>query len=130
MELLLVTPRILFSRIQPVFDGQNKLKGNIVNVPLDTMETFESLLPRDITNTKVIQLKFMRRMDYKRPYKYGIVNLEKVYRALKYLVNKPLFNDNDIKLKNFDNSKLPFITNKEDQQNYIRENIKYGNLYN
>ena len=97
VEERLVSPRIPFISIRTVFDGQQKIRGNIVNVPIDTNETLE-FLPREFNQSKTIQLKFMRRMDYNKPYMYDTIRPAKIVRALEHLIDKELFRKKDIKI--------------------------------
>ena len=91
LEERLISPRIPFIRIRTLgYDYQKSIRGNVVNVPVDTNETLK-FLPRQFDESKIIQLKFMRKMTYTNPYMYDKVNPAKIVQGLKYLINKPLF---------------------------------------
>ena len=98
LEERLISPRIPFIRIRTLFDGQRQIRGNIVNVPVDTNETIE-FLPREFDESKTIQLKFMRRMDYNTPYMFDKIRPACVVRALQAIVKRPLFASKEIKVK-------------------------------
>jgi hypothetical protein len=63
--------------------------------------------------SETIQLKFMRKMDYKNPYMYDKVSIKKIKEAITYLVKQDLFieknisvssdwfNDKDVDVENF-----------------------------
>jgi ATP-dependent DNA helicase PIF1 len=73
------------------------LVGNVVNVPVDTVETLK-FLPREFKESQTIQLKFMRKAEYKNPYMFDNIRPAFVYRALKYLLDKELFIEQGILL--------------------------------
>ena len=63
LEERLTAPRLPFMKLRPLgWDQQVGLQGNIVNVPIDVSDTVK-VLPREITNSSVIHLALMRRMD-------------------------------------------------------------------
>jgi len=78
-------------KLRPLgWDHQLGLQGNIVNVPIDVSDTVK-VLPREITNSSVIHLALMRRMDFKTPYMFETVRPAKIYNACKYLVTTPVY---------------------------------------
>ena len=91
LEERLISPRIPFMRIYEVGpDQQKKMKGNIVNVPVDIDKTLH-ILPRQFNETKIIQLELMRRMQYKRPYMKENIRPKVIIEALSYLITKSLY---------------------------------------
>ncbi len=45
--------------------GQRSIKGNVVNVPMDVAKTINAL-PRDLTETETIGIKFKKKISYKK----------------------------------------------------------------
>jgi hypothetical protein len=89
LEERLVAPRLPFMRVVEVgCDRQSQLRGNVVNVPIKLDKTV-SILPREFNDTKIIQLKLMRRMAYKKPYLYETIRPNVVLEALEYLLKQP-----------------------------------------
>jgi exonuclease III/nucleoside-triphosphatase THEP1 len=62
----------------------------VVNVPVNTVETLK-FLPREFKESQTIQLKFMRKTEYKNPYMFDKIRPAFLYRALKCLLDKELF---------------------------------------
>jgi hypothetical protein len=84
--------------IQSVGRGrQDKLKGNVVNVPVSVDEMVQ-ILPRTISETKVIQVKLRQRMQYKNPYIFESIRPKKIYMAAKYLISQHLYKSKGITL--------------------------------
>lgn len=76
------------------------------------------ILPRAIDNTQTIQIKFMRKMEYKNPSIR--VRPKKILEAVEYLSQKQLFKDHDIQIStNWYNNQnmVDFVLNKEDVDN-------------
>ena len=97
-EERLCSPRIAFIRIIPLkWDRQKGLRGNVVNVPVDVMETVK-LLPRSFSATETIQVNFMRRMNYNQAYLSDQVRPRSVVLALQDLANSDLFRKLGIEL--------------------------------
>ncbi len=120
LEERLISPRIPFIRIRTLgYDSQKSIRGNVVNVPVDTNETLK-FLPRRFNESKIIQLKFMRKMSYNTPYMYDKINPAKMVTALQYLVNKPLFTKINMKIRmNWQISQ--FTDTLMSEQNFIVE---------
>ena len=99
LEEQLCSPRIAFLRIKPLQspDNQAGLVGNVVNVPIDVEETLH-VLPRRYDQASTIQLKFMRKLEYKRSYMFEKVRPQFVKEALEYLLQQPVFRENRITL--------------------------------
>jgi len=76
-------------------ERQSVLKGNVVNVEND-LDICAKVLPRRFDETSTVQVKLMRRMKYKIPYMHEIVRPQPVYRAAKYLLNTPLYKNENI----------------------------------
>lgn len=66
------------------------LRGNVVNVE-NNINTCVQTLPRTFDETFVVQFKLMRRMHYIGHYIYYKVRPAKVYKALKLLMETPLY---------------------------------------
>ena len=96
VEWRLVSPRIAFMKIfQAPTGGQKKIKGNIVNVPTDTVNTFD-VLPRMLNDEETINVKIKRDMKYSNHVFNETVHPNKVRQAAECLVNSPFFKENNI----------------------------------
>ena len=66
-------------------------------MPVDTEDTLQ-FLPRDINDSETIQLKLMRKMDYKNPYMHEKISPIAIRKAIDYLLKQPLFREKQINL--------------------------------
>ncbi|CAG7721850.1 unnamed protein product [Allacma fusca] len=120
LEKQLVPLRILFIQIRPLgVDRELGLRGNVVNI-INPKNEFPKIIPQRFYETVAIQLKFMRRMQYKVPYMFETVRPKKVYEACRYLVTTPLYRAENFQLSddwaNFNETdEIDFITEKDDQ---------------
>lgn len=90
-EERLVSPRIAFIRIIPLkWDRQKGLRGNVVNVPVDVMNTVRSL-PRPMGESQTIQVNLMRRMNYNKAYMCDVVRPQLIAKAIDVLRESELF---------------------------------------
>ena len=88
LEERLVAPRLPFIQISLVGCGlQSTLRGNVVNVEND-LDKCASVLPRTFNEMSTIQVKLMRKMNYKKPYMFQTVRPFKVLKAAQYLVQQ------------------------------------------
>lgn len=86
------------------FERQWTLKGNVVNVD-SNLDMCVKSLPRQYQETSVVELKLMRKMDFKRPYIYDNIRPAKVLEAVRYLINTPLYTEDGVTLSdNWDSS--------------------------
>ena len=117
LEERLIAPRLPYMMLRPLgWDRQLGLKGNIVNVPIDVNET-QKVLPRKMSNSSVVHLALMRRMDYKLPYMFETIRPLKVYEACKYLVTTPLYIQEGITLSHeWKNRTEPIPFNENDAE--------------
>lgn len=98
LEERLVSPRIPYLRIKPLgWDKQQGLVGNVVNVPINIQNTLNQL-PRNFEQCQYIQLKFMRKYDYKKAQWENTVSRDKIAKALNFLINQSLFKELNIKI--------------------------------
>jgi len=100
-------------KLRPLgWDHQLGLQGNIVNVPIDVSDTVK-VLPREISNSSVIHLALMRRMDYKTPYMFETVRPARIYNACKYLVTTPAYIKEGVTLSDaWENLHIPIPFNE------------------
>jgi len=100
LEERFVSPRIPFMNIiQLLHQGQQSLHGNIVNVPVSVDEMI-SVLPREFQDTQLIQIKFMRKMGFKKVYIHELVRPKVIINAINYLIKQPLYIENNITISN------------------------------
>jgi len=98
VEQRLIAPRIPFMVIrEQTRGGQFSLKGNVVNVPADIQKTVRSL-PRMLNDDETIHVKLKRKVSYSSCVAQEMIRPNKVYNAVKYLVEKPLFKSEGITL--------------------------------
>ena len=85
LEERLVSLRIPFMQMRELpVGGQKTVRGNVVNVPIDVVQTVTSL-PRNLTDVETIPVKLKRRMQYKSSVFTENIRPTKVLKALKWL---------------------------------------------
>jgi len=100
-ERSLLSPRLSFLRLKKLgWDQQKGMKGNVVNVPIDVQETLQLVLPRKPSESFTMQLRLMRKMDYKNPYKFETISPYKIVKALEYLKSIPngIYKEYDVQI--------------------------------
>jgi len=127
LEERLSSPRLPFMQIRPRgIDMQFGIKGNVVNIPIDVQKTID-VLPRAVTNSETIQLLLKRMRQHKSSYLNEYIRPTRVYEAVEYLVNQPLYIEEGIKL-DFNwpavhSSELePFVADSDEKN--IEENVE------
>ena len=97
VEWRLVLPRIPFMKVFAApRGGQKKIRGNVVNVPCDTVNTFQ-VLPHWGNEQQTIQVKIKRDLRYTNHVMSQNVRPYKVREAAEYLVTHgKLFKDQGI----------------------------------
>ena len=90
LEERLISPRVAFTRIKALnYNEQQKgIKGNVVCVPIDNEKTLRAL-PRIDKYNEQIKLKFMRQMNYNKPYMEENIRPWVIKGALEYLDSNP-----------------------------------------
>ena len=133
LEERLVSPRIPFMCIKDLltWDGQKKLVGNVVNVPIDNVEMLKDSLPRKFDQSYTVQLNLMRRSDYKRAYISDFIRPFNVIEACNYLSTLPLYKEINFdqnwieQFQNLEtNEQIPFVLNREEDQQNVNEIIE------
>ena len=101
LEWRLVSPRIPFMKVFAApRGGQKKIRGNVVNVPCDTVNTFQ-VLPHSGNEQQTIQVKIKRDLRYTNHVMSQNVRPYKVREAAEYLVTHgKLFKDQGISFDN------------------------------
>ena len=99
MEERFLSPRLLFLQMTcHHIGGRAFAHGNVVNVPIDIVETVQ-MLPHSYSNTETISIKFKRRMEYKKSEFHENVRPLVVWKAIHYLLqNSNLYKEMGIKL--------------------------------
>ena len=94
LETRLIQLRIPFMKMVALPSGkQRKICGPAVNVP-SNIDNICTVLPRLLSQSELIPLKFKRKLVYRSHYMYGYVRPEKVINALKWLkCNNELYSD-------------------------------------
>ena len=133
VEWRLVSPRIPFMKVFAApRGGQKKIRGNVVNVPCDTVNTFQ-VLPHSGNEHQTIQVKIKRDLKYTNHVMSQNVRPYKVREAAEYLVNHgKLFKDQGIAFdRNWDanndelnndgetNGESLLLSNTDDPEPYI-----------
>lgn len=99
LEKRLIALRLPFMQIH--LKGKERqwaLRGNVINVE-NNVNTCVDALPRVFDDAFVVHLKLMRRMHYTGHYIYDKVRPKKVYKALEYLINTPLYKKYNVALR-------------------------------
>ena len=123
MEERLIALQIAFIQLRdhPIC-RQTFSKGNMVNVPVNISPTINTL-PRNISETNTIAIKFKRKKQYKHCEFHENIRPLAVWKALNYLMqNSPLYKNANIQV---DTTWLEKMRNFNDQQT-ICEGV--GNL--
>jgi len=76
---------------------QSSLRGNVVNVE-NNLDICAKVLPRAFDDTATIQVKLMRKMNYKVPYMYDVIRPQAVLDAAKHLVRTDLYKKHEVSL--------------------------------
>jgi len=98
LEERLCAMRLPFLQIRSLgVDRQCGLKGNVVHIHNEIDDTV-AVLPRRFNEASIIQVQLMRRMDHERPYLFQAIRPAKVFTAVKYLVNTPLYKEEGVTL--------------------------------
>ncbi|KAG5675496.1 hypothetical protein PVAND_005392 [Polypedilum vanderplanki] len=100
LEELLISPIIPFVQLVKTLKyakfSQIGAKGAVVLIEPD-QTVFLDLLPRNVNDMSRMCIELARRVDHKSTYAEGVVNVQKVLTALKYLVETPLFKEYNIR---------------------------------
>ena len=99
MEECIICPRLLFFQMKTHFmGGHTQVVGNVVNVPVDVAPTVETL-PRSLSDTHTIDVKYKRKLEYKKCKFQENIRPYAVWRAARYLLeNSNIYKNENIKL--------------------------------
>ena len=126
VEWRLVSPRIPFMKVFAApRGGQKKIRGNVVNVPCDTVNTFQ-VLPHSGSEHQTIQVKIKRDLRYANHVMSQNVRPYKVREAAEYLVTHgKLFKDQGI---SFDNTwaENDEVSNNDDVNSMLQIDTSVG----
>ena len=134
VEERLCSPIIPFEQIRTLgfYGKQRGLKGNVVNVPIDLPTTVQSL-PRRLEDCHTIQIKFKRMVTHKSDYLHERIRPARVWNAIKYLSEKPLFKKHNIEINldwmnTYGLEELDFVVNSEDKDFFNKESVEETNI--
>ncbi|GIY76563.1 ATP-dependent DNA helicase [Caerostris darwini] len=115
----LVALRFPFMQIrEPGRDRQYDIKGSVTNVPNDLHKSAD-YLPRNVNDSATIYVKLKKRLSFKSHFMYQCVNPNRVYNAALYLMNKPLYQSQNV---NIDLEKKIAYTNNANTKNANTKN--------
>lgn len=98
LEERFIASRIPFMQIRVLRVGrQFGMQGDIVNVPTE-VDTNVSILPRTNDELFTLPVKLMKRMRDKNHYAFETIRPNKIFEAVKFLVEQPLYKKENIKL--------------------------------
>ncbi|GIX77935.1 ATP-dependent DNA helicase [Caerostris darwini] len=98
LEERLVALRIPFMQIRELGrDRQYGIKGSVTNVPNDLHKSADCL-PRNVNDSTTIYVKLKKRLSFKSHFMYQCVNPNRVYNAALYLMNKPLYQSQNVNI--------------------------------
>ncbi|CAB0002561.1 unnamed protein product, partial [Nesidiocoris tenuis] len=121
LELRMVSPYIPFMQIKSlmpnVLNGQQCIKGSVVNIEVDIKEMTD-VLPRNFDNLSTVQLKLKRHIEHKSHYMYETIKPQNVCDALVDLIQTPLYVKHGITA---DESFLSKTNNLMDEVDFIIE---------
>src|SRR5580765_7673132 len=97
----MVLPYIPFMQIKALqpyaINPQLSLKGSIVNIPVEINEMV-NVSPRTFDEMSTIQIKLERHVEHKSDYMYETIKPAKIYEALEYLQQTPLYINNNVQI--------------------------------
>ncbi|GIY84996.1 ATP-dependent DNA helicase [Caerostris darwini] len=98
LEERLVALRIPFMQIRELGrDRQYGIKGSVTNVPNDLHKSVDCL-PRNANDSVTIYVKLKKRLSFKSHFMYQCVNPNRAYDAALYLMNKPLYQSQNVNI--------------------------------
>ncbi|GIX98470.1 ATP-dependent DNA helicase [Caerostris darwini] len=98
LEERLVAFRIPFMQIRELGrDRQYGIKGSVTNVPNDLHKSVDCL-PHNVSDSATIYVKLKKRLSFKSHFMYQCVNPNRVYNAALYLMNKPLYQSQNVNI--------------------------------
>ncbi|GIY38031.1 ATP-dependent DNA helicase [Caerostris darwini] len=98
LEERLVALRIPFMQIRELGrDRQYGIKGSVTNVPNDLHKSVDCL-HRNVNDSATIYVKLKKRLSFKSHFMYQCVNPNRVYNAALYLMNKPLYQSQNVNI--------------------------------
>ncbi|GIY86284.1 ATP-dependent DNA helicase [Caerostris darwini] len=124
LEERLVALRIPFMQIRELGrDRQYGIKGSVTNIPNDLHKSVDCL-PRKINDSATIYVKLKKRLYFKSHFMYQCVNPNRVYCVALYLMNKPIYQSQNVNidlewLENFRTESFPEGSNACAEQNPI-----------
>ncbi|GIY50631.1 ATP-dependent DNA helicase [Caerostris darwini] len=98
LEERLVALRIPFMQILELGrDRQYGIKGSVTKVPNDLHKSVDCL-PRNVNDSATIYVKLKKRLSFKSHFMYQCVNSNRVYNVALYLMNKPLYQSQNVNI--------------------------------
>ncbi|GIY64474.1 uncharacterized protein LOC105339219 [Caerostris darwini] len=98
LEERLVALRISLMQIRELGrDRQYGIKGSVTNVPNDLHKSV-NCLPRNVNDSATIYVKLKKRPSFKSHFMYQYVNPNRVYNATLYLMNKPIYQSQNVNI--------------------------------
>ncbi|GIY66733.1 ATP-dependent DNA helicase [Caerostris darwini] len=97
-ELNDLTLRIPFMQIRELGrDRQYGIKGSVTSVPNDLHKSV-NCVPRNVNDSATIYVKLKKRLSFKSHFMYQCVKPNRVYNAALYLMNKPLYQSQNVNI--------------------------------
>ena len=120
LERQLIALRIPFMKIFSSFHetGQKKLRGNVVNVPVDIQDSV-ACLPRQVSHSNVIAVQLKRKMAYKSYYLFESVRPKMVWDALHDLKDKTLYRHVDVDQDWYESTMKQIVSMRAKQENDV-----------
>ena len=98
LEERMISPHLAFAQIHKLHNyGQYKLHGSIINVPAN-IDQIQSLLPRLPEDQSTIGILLKCCLEYKSPYMFGNIRPNMTMKALKDLINTPLYKESNVSI--------------------------------
>ena len=109
-EVTLIAPNLQFKKIFRLpRSGWGQLRDRVINVPIPTLNIKNTIkrLPRNPSDSGLIGVNWKRKLSYKNTHKRELVDINRVFNALDYLIeNNPLYKDSVIDRDFLDSCKL------------------------
>ena len=133
LEERFIFPIIPFMQIRSLkkyaLNPQVGCKGAIINIPVNINE-MQSILPRQFNDMEVMQVKLKRHLKHFTDYIFETISPAKIMRALKLLIQTPLYKDLGIKVDDqlfgdYDinnlETQINFVVNEKDKEDNFED---------
>merc|ERR1712079_584006 len=124
LEKQLIVKVLVFIKVRYLPKTRMKaMNDRVISVPIpdDNIAKRVNKLPRNENNSGIVTVRLKRRMKMKNYHNIGIINTDRVYDCLDYLVkNHPAYKD--IKIENKEDWLKRFNSSPDNDENFQKNN--------